>query len=127
MGKGILQFYKNFNREIQLKKPPPTKAKGHNSLHKNKEKKMNYQELFPKSVIAAINICYDNIRLHLPADLWDEATAMLIQKLKNRAEEEHSLNGSKLLADVQEHLVNEQSSSMYIVVKRLENGNVIHC
>lgn len=79
----------------------------------------------PKSVLAAIDIACDNI-IRMPKDLWDDATALLVEKLRRLAEQEHILNGSKYLADVQEHIDEQQEGSMYYVVKRKERADVIY-
>lgn len=79
----------------------------------------------PRSVLAALDIAFDNI-VRLPKDLWDDATAILLEKLKKKAEQDHMLNGSKFLADVQEHIEEQQEMNIYFVVKRKENTNVLY-
>lgn len=78
---------------------------------------MNIQNIFPKAVLAAIDIAVDNIS-RLPQELWDDATAVLVGKLKKKAETANQLDGSKFLADVQEHIEEEQYNQIYVVVKR---------
>jgi hypothetical protein len=87
---------------------------------------MDNPSIFPKAVLAAIEIAYENI-IRQPKDLWDEATALLVEKLRAKAEQDHQLNGSKFLADVQEHLEHQQDHQIYLVVKRRECSNVMHC
>ena len=79
---------------------------------------MKKQTLLPKNVQDSIRSTFKVITESLDMDLWDDAASELLVLLKKKAESERRLHGSKFLADVNEHIMEAQSSQMYVVVKR---------
>lgn len=75
------------------------------------------KEEFPPAVISAINNAVNEISA-ISSLFWDDAVGYIIMDLKKKAENLQRLEGSRFLADVQEHIELEQDKQLYLITKR---------
>lgn len=78
------------------------------------------ESIIPKSIRILLDIAADNITRNCDIELWDEMTDYLVRVLRKNASAKYGLEiaGAKYVADLREHLEQQDRDSRYIITKR---------